>query len=284
MNGSGLHAAALFDVRGKVALITGGQRGIGFMIAKTLVSNGAKVYISSRNRQGDCDAAAAELHAMGPGTCISLPADVASDDACKDLAARLAEKEKALHILWNNAGVTWGEPFESFPESAWLKILNLNVIQVFNLSRACMKLLEAGSKGNMEPSKIINVGSYQGSVAEIGTNNPSYVTSKAAVAHLTRVLAAQTAPAALVTVNCIQPGVFPSKMSNDYFLKDPESAKAASAAHPVGRIGTEEDMGGLALFLSSKASAFLTGQVISTDGGKTTIAMPHDPNWRQSML
>jgi NAD(P)-dependent dehydrogenase (short-subunit alcohol dehydrogenase family) len=147
-----------------------------------------------------------------------------------------------------------------------------------------MSLLEIGSKGNVDPAKIINVGSYQGEVAQIGANNPSYVTSKAAVAHLTRVLAAQTAPKALVTVNCIQPGVFPSKMSNDYFLKDAESAKAVAATHPVGRIGSEEDMGGLALFLSSKASAFLTGQVISIDGGCSAIALPPDLDWRQSML
>ena len=134
---------SLFGVKGKVVLVTGGQRGIGFMIAKTLVANGARVYISSRNRTGDCDEAAATLNAMGPGECFSLPADISSDENCLDLAKRLGEKETVLHALWNNAGVTWGDPFEEFPESAWNKILNLNVVQIFNLTRACMPLLEA---------------------------------------------------------------------------------------------------------------------------------------------
>lgn len=167
--------------------------------------------------------------------------------------------------------MTWGQPFEEFPESAWHKILNLNVVQIFNLTRACMPLLEAGSGGKHDPSHVINIGSVGGDVASISAVNPSYLTSKAGVQHLSRVLAGHTAPKGLVTVNCLQPGIFPSKMSDDFYLKDEDSRDKALSAIPVGRIGSQEDMAGMALFLSSKASAFVTGQTLSVDGGQGSL-------------
>lgn len=279
-----LKLGSLFSVEGKVVLVTGGQRGIGFMIAKALVANGAKVYISSRNRTGDCDEAAALLNSMGPGQCISLPADISSDKDCVDLAKRLGEKEDKLHALFNNAGVTWGDKFEKFPEEAWTKIMNLNVIQIFNLTRACMPLLEKASQGAYDPAKVIITGSAGGDTNAIGATNYSYLTSKAAVQHLSRQLAAEMAPKALVTVNCIQPGIFPSKMSDDFFLRTEQTRKVYTAGIPVGRIGAQEDMGGLALYLTSKASAYLTGQTISLDGGGTGMVIPTDINWREVVM
>jgi NAD(P)-dependent dehydrogenase (short-subunit alcohol dehydrogenase family) len=268
----------LFSVSGKVCLVTGGQRGIGFMIAAALVQNGAKVYISSRNRTGDCDQAANELNQMGPGTAIAVSADLSSDEQCRALAAKIASQETKLHCLVNNAGATWGASFEDFPESAWLKVMTLNVTSVFNLTRALTPLLSAAANGNLDPAKVINISSVGAELAPIGANNPSYLTSKAAVTHLSRYLAA-TLVHKHITVNTIQPGVYPSKMTADYQLKNARHAAFAASTHPVGRVGTAQDMAGLALFLASRASAFFTGEKFNTDGGTAAIRLPPDPAW-----
>lgn len=269
---SGLQITELFGVKGKVALVTGGSRGIGLMIAKGLVENGAKVYISARKAEV-CDRVAEELNKLGPGSCVSLAGDeLTSDAACRGLAKRLAERESRLHILVNNAGATWGGTFEKFPDEAWSKIMTLNVASVFNLTRACHDLLKAGSNGNMDPSHVITIGSVAGEPrANYFDNAPSYHASKAAASQVTRWLAARFCRDG-ICVNCIQPAVFPSKMTYDYQLKDEKGDKFAKMGHPVGRYGHEDDMAGLAIFLSSRASAFVTGETISCDGGTAHIS------------
>jgi len=266
-----LSISELFSVSGKVAMVTGGSRGIGLMIAKALVQNGARVYISAR-KANVCDRVAAELTKLGPGTCVSLPADLVSDKACVDLAAKLAEKEQKLHILVNNAGATWGGTFEDFPEAAWGKVMTLNVTSVFQLTRACYNMLKKGSGGNMDPAHVITIGSVAGEpVANVFDNAPSYHASKAAASQVTRWLAAKFCRDGIVA-NCIQPAVFPSKMTYDYQLKSKRGDETSANSHPVGRYGHENDMAGLAIFLSSRASAFVTGETISLDGGMVHVS------------
>eukprot|EP00930_Biecheleria_cincta_P052954 TRINITY_DN38256_c0_g1_i1.p1 TRINITY_DN38256_c0_g1~~TRINITY_DN38256_c0_g1_i1.p1 ORF type:complete len:298 (-),score=52.47 TRINITY_DN38256_c0_g1_i1:132-1025(-) len=266
-----LNITELFSVRDKVALVTGGSRGIGLMIAKALVENGARVYISARKAEV-CDQVAAELSRMGPGSCTSLPGDeLNSDQACISLASKLAAKEDKLHILVNNAGATWGGSFEDFPDHAWNKIMSLNVASIFNLTRACYGLLKKGSGGNLDPAHVISIGSVAGHPsANVFDNAPSYHASKAAAAQVTRWLAAKFCREGIV-VNCIQPAVYPSKMTFDYQLKTESGEEAAKNFHPVGRYGHESDMAGLAIFLSSRASAFITGETICSDGGAAHI-------------
>lgn len=261
----------LFSVKDKVALVTGGSRGIGLMIAKGLVQNGARVYISARKSEV-CDRVAAELNALGPGSCTSLSGDeLNSDEACRALASKLAAKEDRLHILINNAGSTWGGTFEDFPDSAWNKIMSLNVASIFNLTRACHAMLQRGSGGSMDPAHVVNIGSTAGHPkASVFDNAPSYHASKAAAAQVTRWLAARLCREG-ICVNCIQPAVFPSKMTYDYMLKTDRGDQMSMGMHPVGRYGHENDMAGIALFLSSRASAFVTGSAICCDGGMAHI-------------
>eukprot|EP00747_Dinoflagellata_sp_TGD_P023434 gnl/TRDRNA2_/TRDRNA2_129804_c0_seq1.p1 gnl/TRDRNA2_/TRDRNA2_129804_c0~~gnl/TRDRNA2_/TRDRNA2_129804_c0_seq1.p1 ORF type:complete len:315 (-),score=65.52 gnl/TRDRNA2_/TRDRNA2_129804_c0_seq1:100-996(-) len=268
-----LGISSLFGVKGKVALITGGSRGIGLMAAKALVENGAKVYVSAR-KADVCEAVAQTLNSLGPGQCFALPADVSTDKACKELAAQLQAKESKLDILMNNAGATWGSSFEDHPESAWGKVMSLNVASIFHLTRACTPMLLAASGGNLNPSHVINIGSVGGEISSVGDNNPAYLTSKAAVAHLTKHLAGYFARKGVV-VNNIQPGVFPSKMTFDYQLKTEKGVEMSANMHPVGRVGTEEDMAGLVIFLSSRASAFVTGESINLEGGVANIRNAH---------
>jgi NAD(P)-dependent dehydrogenase (short-subunit alcohol dehydrogenase family) len=232
------------------------------------VENGAKVYVCSRTKAA-CDAVAAALTLLpGPGTAVSAPFDLRTDANCR--AAAACVEEDALDVLVNNAGATWGDDFETFPEKAWDKVMTLNVTSVFQLTRALRPKLAAASRGNMDPSHVINIGSIGGELASPYSNNPSYLASKAAVAHLTRYLAAILLADA-VNVNCIAPGVFPSKMTYDYQLASEGSSEMAARMHPVGRVGAAADMGALAIYLSSRASAFVTGQVLNLDGGSTAI-------------
>lgn len=263
-----LSATSLFGMKGKVALITGGSRGIGLMIAQGFVANGATVYIASRKAEV-CDEVAKQLTAAGPGHCISLPADLSSDDACKDLVARLSAHESKLDVLVNCAGATWGAPMMEFPEKAWDKVMRLNVYSIFWLTRACVSLLEAGSNGSMDPSHVINIGSVAGTVVFEHDDDPSYVASKAAVNQLTKYFANKLVSSS-VNVNCIAPAVFPSNMTKNYSLSD-AMAETTAAMHPVGRVGSTEDMAGLALFLGTKASAFVTGSTIHLDGGVVDV-------------
>jgi len=195
----------LFSIEGKVALVTGGSRGIGLMIASGFVDAGAKVYISSRKAQV-CDEMAAELSKRGE--CISLPADLSTEDGCRGLAAELATREARLDILVNNAGATWGAPLETFDEAAWERVLALNVKGVFHTTKFLLPLLEAAGTAE-RPARVINIGSIDG-LRTPAMETYSYSASKAAVHMLTRHLAKRLAPA--VTVNAIAPGPFESKM------------------------------------------------------------------------
>ncbi len=249
----------LFDLSGKTALVTGGTRGIGLMIARGLLQAGAaKVTVSSRKAEA-CEAAVQELSAFGEA--VALPADVSTEDECRRVAAAI---EGPLHILVNNAGATWGAPLEEFPASAWDKILDLNLKAPFFLTRALLPQLEAAGTHD-DPARVINVGSVDGlHVSALPTY--SYAASKAGVHHLTRMLARDLGPRH-VTVNAIAPGPFESKMMAATLAAAGDDI-AASA--PLGRIGRPDDMAGVATFLASRAGAYVTGAVIPVDGGLVT--------------
>ncbi len=250
----------LFSIAGKVALVTGGSRGIGLMIARGFVEAGAKVYISSR-KQSVCDQVAGELSKHG--TCVSLPADVSSEAECNRLAAEIAKREPKLHILVNNAGANWGAPLTEYPDDAWDKVLALNVKSIFHLTRACLPQLEAAG-GAADPARVINIGSIDGLRVPM-LHTYAYSSSKAAVHHLTRVLAVELA-AKHITVNAVAPVPFESKMMAETLRSFGDAIRASV---PLGRIGEPEDMAGTAIFLASKAGAYLTGTVIPVDGGIT---------------
>lgn len=267
--------SSLFSVHGKVALVTGGGTGIGKMIAAALVQNGAKVYIASRKLKV-VEATAAELNSMlnkhPDGVCIPLQADLGSREHAEQLAAQIMARESKLHLLFNNAGMSWGAILTDFPEkNGWDRLFALNVKTCFYLSVALLPALEAGAKGNEDPARVINVSSVASVVAmaetplaQEGSGTWSYNASKAAVNHLTRSLAISFAEK-FVTVNAIAPGFFPSKMTA---FGVENNLDVLNAVQPLGRIGSTHDMAGLALFLSSKASAHLNGVVIPIDGGQ----------------
>jgi NAD(P)-dependent dehydrogenase (short-subunit alcohol dehydrogenase family) len=250
----------LFSVEGKVALVTGGSRGIGLMIARGLVEAGARVYVSSR-KADVCERVAAEL--ARSGACAPLAADVSTEPGCRRLADALAAREPALHVLVNNAGANWGAPLAEYPDAAWDKVLALNVKAVFHLSRACLPLLERAARPG-DPARIINIGSIDGLHVPV-LETYAYSASKAAVHHLTRVLARRLAPR--ITVNAIAPGPFESKMMHETLERFRE---AIVGSCPLGRIGEPEDVAGAAIYLASRAGAYLTGTVIPVDGGIST--------------
>ena len=253
----------LFSVEGKIAVVTGGSRGIGEMIARGFVEAGAKVYISSR-KADVCDRVAAEL--ARAGTCISLPADVSTEAGARGLADTVAAREQALDILVNNAGANWGAPLAEYPDSAWDKVLALNVKSVFHLSRLLLPLLERAARPG-DPARIINVGSIDGLHVPV-LETYAYSASKAAVHHMTRALARRLAPHG-VTVNAVAPGPFESKMMAETLRRFKD---AIVASCPLGRIGEPEDMAGVAIYLASRAGAYLTGAVITVDGGISNCA------------
>jgi NAD(P)-dependent dehydrogenase (short-subunit alcohol dehydrogenase family) len=251
----------LFSIEGKTALVTGGSRGIGLMIARGFVEAGASVYISSRKAEV-CEEVAAELSAVGP--CVALPADLSSPDECRRLAEAVREREDRLHILVNNAGATWGAPLAEFPDSAWDRVLDLNVKGVFHLTRDLVPALEAAASPG-DPARVINIGSIDG-LRVPALETYSYSASKAAVHHMTRVLAHHLARRG-ITVNAIAPGPFESKMMAATLEAFGDAIRAQC---PLGRIGEPDDMAGTAIFLSSRAGAYLTGAVIPVDGGLST--------------
>jgi NAD(P)-dependent dehydrogenase (short-subunit alcohol dehydrogenase family) len=248
----------LFDLTGKTALVTGGTRGIGLMIARGLLDAGASVTISSRGEKA-CEEAVQELSAHG--TVVAVPADLATEAECQRLAATI---NGPLNILVNNAGATWGAPLTEFPESAWDKVLDLNLKSPFFLTRAVLPQLEAAASDD-DPSRVINIGSIDGlRVPSLPTY--SYSSSKAAVHMLTKVLAKELGPKR-ITVNAIAPGPFESKMmaaTLEVF------GDAIAAAAPLGRIGRPDDMAGTAVFLSSRAGSYITGAILPVDGGIST--------------
>jgi len=248
----------LFSLQGRVALVTGGSRGIGRMIATGLLHQGAKVYLTAR-KAAACDATAKELSAIGP--CISLPVDVSSVEAAHRLAAELARREPALDILVNNAGAAWGEPFDSFPENGWDKVVDLNLKTPFFLTQALHELLKKGARER--PAKVINIASIDGiSVNQWETY--SYTASKAGLIHLTKRLALRLAQDNIV-VNGIAPGPFPSEMNKEARDHGDEVGHRV----PAGRIGTTEDMAGAAIYLASRAGDYVVGETIVVDGGVT---------------
>ncbi len=249
---------SLFSLTGKTALVTGGSRGIGLMIARGFVQAGAKVYISSR-KKAVCDQVAAEL--SRGGTCISVPADLGTEAGAQQLAQELSRREPALHILVNNAGANWGAALADYPDSAWDKVLALNVKGPFFLTRELVNLLEKGAHPG-DPARVINVGSIDGiQVPRLETY--AYSASKAALHHMTRVLARALAPRG-ITVNAVAPGPFESKMMAVTLERFRDIIIASC---PLGRIGEPDDMAGVAIYLASRASAFVTGTVIPVDGG-----------------
>jgi NAD(P)-dependent dehydrogenase (short-subunit alcohol dehydrogenase family) len=251
----------LFSIEGKVALVTGGSRGIGLMIARGFVENGARVYVASR-KADECEKVADELSAHG--TCHALAADLGSDAGARDLAARLAQRESALHVLVNNAGANWGAPLTEYPDAAWDKVLALNVKGVFHLTVACLPLLEQAATA-ADPARVINIGSIDGIQVPL-LETYAYSASKAALHHMSRVLAMKLAEKK-ITVNAVAPGPFESKMmaaTLDRFRD------AIVASCPLGRIGEPEDMAGVAIYLASRAGAYVTGTVIPVDGGIST--------------
>jgi NAD(P)-dependent dehydrogenase (short-subunit alcohol dehydrogenase family) len=250
----------LFDVSGKVALVTGGSRGIGEMIAEGYVANGVKTYISSRKAEA-CDTTAARLSKIGE--CISIPADLSTTEGIKLLVDEIKSREKRLDILVNNAGANWGVPIEEFPESGWDKVMTINVKSPFFLTQALLPLLENAASAE-DPARIIMVGSVDGlNVSQLPTF--SYGPSKAAVHHLARTLASHLA-GRHITANAIAPGLFPSHMTAH--IMETMGEKIVQGT-PLKRHGRPEDLAGVAIYLASKAGSFVTGVVIPVDGGLT---------------
>jgi NAD(P)-dependent dehydrogenase (short-subunit alcohol dehydrogenase family) len=252
----------LFDVRGKVAVVTGGSRGIGAMIARGFVENGVRTYITAR-KEAELRDTERELSALGE--CIALPSDLSTVAGVSAFAAAVRATEGKLHILVNNAGATWGADIDEFPESGWDKTMDLNVKSMFFLTQQLLPALRAAGS-RTDPARVINIGSING-ITHPHMKNYAYSASKAAVHHLTQHLGADLAPLG-VNVNGIAPGFFPSKMTAH--LLEHEAAMAAT--FPCGRLGNAEDAAGTAIYLSSRASAWVTGQMIVLDGGAVANA------------
>jgi 2-deoxy-D-gluconate 3-dehydrogenase len=257
----------LFSIAGKVALVTGGSRGIGEMIAAGFVASGAKVYISSR-KADVCEATAKRISQECGGTCISLPADLSRMEGVESLAARLAKLEPKLDILVNNAGAAWGAPIEQFPEVGWDKVMDTNVKGVFFLTQKLLPLLRQAAAGP-SPARVINIGSIDG-IKSASFDSFSYGASKAAVHHLTRFLAAQLTKERIL-FNAIAPGPYPTWMLSTGVGHGGETQgvdwASVTQRNPSGRVGTPQDIAGLAIFLSSRAGEYVVGQTIASDGG-----------------
>jgi 2-deoxy-D-gluconate 3-dehydrogenase len=253
----------LFSLKGRIALVTGGSRGIGKMIAQGFLEAGAaKVYITSR-KAADCDATAAELG----DRCISLPQDISTVEGVKALVERYLTHEDRLDILVNNAGAAWAEPFDQFPESGWDKVMNLNLKSPFFLTQALHETLKTSASED-QPAKVINVASIDGI-----TLNPletySYHASKSALIYLTRRMAA-TLVRDRILVTAIAPGAFASQMNRAARDRGDQVAKAV----PQGRIGRDEDMAGVAIYLASRAGDYVVGATIPVDGGVALANLP----------
>ena len=257
----------LFDLSGKTAVVTGGSRGIGLMIARGLLQAGARVYISSRKADA-CAAAATELGEFGEVRAV--PADLSTEAECVRLAAEVAAaakaegREDAVHVLVNNAGATWGAPLAEYPAAAWDKVTDLNLKAPFYLTRAFLPLLEAAGTAD-DPARVINIGSIDGLRVPV-FQTYAYSATKAGLHHLTRVLARELGPRH-VTVNAVAPGPFESKMMAATLET---FGDAIAEAAPLRRIGRPDDMAGVAIYLASRAGAYVTGAVIPVDGGIAT--------------
>ncbi|KAG9285562.1 hypothetical protein G9A89_006550 [Geosiphon pyriformis] len=254
---------SLFSVQDKIVLVTGGSRGIGLMIAKGFVVNGAKVYISSRSAKV-CDQAAENLTKEGPGKAISIPADLQKLTEVKRLVAEIEKREGQLHILINNAGASWGATFAEYPDEAFEKVLNLNLKRVFSLTQAIFPLLEKTATQE-DPARVINIGSIAGSPY---LETYAYSASKAGLHHLTHVLAGKLGHR-FVTFNVIAPGPFETKMMAQTLKSLGDSIIKGI---PLNRIGTPKDIAGTCIYLASRAGAFVNGALITLDGGSVAQA------------
>ncbi len=248
----------LFSLQGRTALVTGGSRGIGRMIAAGFLAQGATVYISSR-KAADCDATAKELSAHG--SCISLPADVSTVEGINALVAAFAAREASLDILVNNAGAAWGESFDTFPEKGWDKVVDLNLKAPFFLTQALIAPLRAAAKE--QPAKVINSASIDG-ISVNPQETYSYAASKAGLIQLTRRMALRLAQDNIV-VTAIAPGAFASEMNRVARDQAEETAKRI----PAQRIGRDDDMAGAAIYLASRAGDYVMGSTLVVDGGVT---------------
>ncbi len=251
----------LFDISGKVAVVTGGSSGIGEMIARGYVEAGVKTYIASR-KADQLESVAAELNGVGSAECVPLQSDLSAEEGCKALADAVAEREPLLHILVNCAGATWGAPLAEHDAASWNRVLNLNVQGVFHTTKFLLPLLKAAGNSD-DPARVINIGSI-GGIRPPSLDSYSYTASKAAVHHLSAHLAAKLAPT--ITVNAVAPGAFESKMMRATLDAAGDAIAAASA---MRRIGRPEDMVGITRFLASRGASYITGACIAVDGGGT---------------
>jgi NAD(P)-dependent dehydrogenase (short-subunit alcohol dehydrogenase family) len=258
-----LSPAELFDVSGKVVVVTGGSRGIGEMIASGFVHAGARVYISSRKAEA-CETVAGELSQHG--VCVSAPADLSTLDGVRALVEQVSAAEERLDVLVNNAGITWGAPLEEYPDDAFDRVFALNVKSVFHSTVQFLPMLRAAASPE-QPARVINIGSIEG-LRVPDWENYAYPSSKAGVHMLTRHLAHRLA-AESILVNAIAPGLFPSRMTA-FVSNDPDASAAVESTVPLRRWGRPEDAAGAAIFLASPAGSYLTGAVIPVDGGVAT--------------
>lgn len=254
----------LFGVNGKVALVTGGTRGIGLLIAEGLVRCGARVYVSSRKTDA-CEAAQEKLSAFGD--CVAIACDISTNEGCRELAAAIAAREDRLDLLVNNAGLTWGAPIDEFPEKAWDRVMDLDVKSPFFLTQQLLPQLRAAASAE-QPAVVVNISSVN-ALKPGGLQNYSYVAAKAGLGQLS-VQLARDLRADHINVNVIAPGPFKSKMTAPLYASA-EVEKEVVASFPMKRWGALEDIAGLTILLGSKAGSYLTGVVIPCDGGATTI-------------
>ncbi|KAH8664478.1 hypothetical protein BX600DRAFT_512509 [Xylariales sp. PMI_506] len=284
--GANLSVANLFDFRDHVVLVTGGATGLGEMAAQAFVQNGARVIIASR-KKSELEKTAARLNGLGPGRCEYVVADLKDKAGCDALVAEVKKLTDRLTVLINNSGATWGAPYDDFPESGWDKIMSLNVKSIYYVTAGLHELLTKGADADF-PNRVINIASTaglgtgdvtsgpDGGLAEPGHGTYSYGPSKAACIHLSKIQASKLMQEH-VTVNCICPGVFPSRMSS-FGL---QSAGDKLLAHqPSGRVGKPEDFGGLVLFIASRGAAHVTGNVFVIDGGSLVTGAVGKPKNR----
>lgn len=253
----------LFGIGGKTALVTGGGQGIGRMIAQGLVEAGATVYIASR-KLDQCEQTARELSEHG--TCHALAADLSTEAGCRSLVTAYLDREPSLSILVNNSGANWGAPYAEYPDAAWDRVMNLNVKGAFTLTKLLTPALSAAGSAD-DPARVINIGSIHGlHVPEASLEVYAYAASKAAIHHLTPVLAKRLGPLH-ITVNALAPGPFESRMMKQTLERMGDHLASMS---PLSRIGRGDDIAGAAIFLASRAGSYVTGSVIAIDGGIAT--------------
>lgn len=257
----------LFSVEGRVALVTGGATGLGRIFAEALLSAGARVLIASRKADA-CEAVAKELSAIGP--CEGFGGTVASEAGVAALTQEVRARTKELHILVNNAGVSWGEPFAAYPWKAWERVMGVNVAGLFTLTRDLSPLLFAAATPD-RPATVVNIGSVMGTVTQ-AEHAYAYSAAKAAVHHLTRILAQEFAERQ-VTVNAIAPGPFETNMTR-FAIGDEEGAARGARTIPMRRLGRPDDLAGTLLFLTGRGGAYTSGAIIPVDGGLNASAPP----------